>query len=160
LPRALNETVLGAGALAVLVAIGRASPRARAAAVIASAVLAVGWLGPRAYAAQRQRWESGAWRAVQDWGRTPTPRSAGPLTPPREAGFRVFSERTVVGEWKDGTQQYFDDAFVKEWGARMQALGDDYEKLPEERLLALARRFGASFIVLPRQPARRGLALV
>jgi hypothetical protein len=64
-----------------------------------------------------------------------------------------------VGEWKDGTQQYFDDAFVKEWGARMEALGDDYETLPEDRLLALARRFGASYVVLPRQPPRRGLVL-
>jgi hypothetical protein len=160
LPRALNETVIGAAALAVLVTMGRSSPRARAGAVIVSALLAVLWLAPRAYAAQRQRWESGAWRAVQDWVRTHTPRSAVLLTPPKEAGFRVFSERTIVGEWKDGTQQYFDDAFVKEWGARMQALGDDYEKLPEDRLLALARRFGASYIVLPRQPARRGLDVV
>jgi len=160
LPRALNETVIGAAALAVLLTIGRSAPRARAAAVAGAALLAFLWLTPRAYAAHRQRWESGAWRATQDWVRTHTPRSAVLLTPPREAGFRVFSERTIVGEWKDGTQQYFDDAFVKEWGARMQALGDDYESLSEDRLLELGRRFGASYIVLPRQPARRGLALV
>src|SRR5262249_11470885 len=145
LPRALNQTVIGAAALAVLVTMGRSSPRARAAAVLGAALLAVLWLAPRAYAAQRPRWESGAWRAGQDWVRTHSPRSAVLLTPPREAGFRVFSERTIVGEWKDGTQQYFDDAFVKEWGARMQALGDDYEGLPEGRLLDLARRFGASY---------------
>jgi hypothetical protein len=159
LPRALNETVIGAAALAVIVAVGRSSPRGRATAVAGAALLAVVWLTPRAYASQRQRWESGAWRATQDWVRTHTPRSAVLLTPPKEAGFRVFSERTIVGEWKDGTQQYFDDAFVKEWGARMEALGDDYETLPEDRLLALARRFGASYVVLPRQPPRRGLVL-
>jgi hypothetical protein len=160
LPRALNETVIGAAALAVLVAMARTSASMRTAAVCGSALLALLWLAPRAYAGQRQRWESGAWRATQDWVRTHTPRSAVLLTPPKEAGFRVFSERTIVGEWKDGTQQYFDDAFVKEWGARMQALGDDYDTLPEDRLRELARRFGASYIVLPRQPARRGLDLV
>jgi hypothetical protein len=160
LPRALNETVIGAAALAVLVAMARTSASMRTAAVCGSALLALLWLAPRAYAGQRQRWESGAWRATQDWVRTHTPRSAVLLTPPKEAAFRVFSERTIVGEWKDGTQQYFDDAFVKEWGARMQALGDDYDTLPEDRLRELARRFGASYIVLPRQPARRGLDLV
>ena len=102
---------------------------------------------------------SPAWRATQDWVRTHTPRSAVLLTPPKEAGFRVFSERTIVGEWKDGTQQYFDDAFVKEWGARMEALGDGYDKLSDARLLELARRFGASYIVLPRATGRRGLTL-
>jgi hypothetical protein len=160
LPRALNEVVLGSAALAVLLVAGRPSPRARAAAAVSAALLACFWLSPKAYAAHRQRWESGSWRATQDWVRTHTPRSAVLLTPPREAGFRVFSERTIVGEWKDGTQQYFDDDFVKEWGARMDALGDDYSRLPDDRLIALAHRFGASFVVLPRQPARRGLALV
>jgi uncharacterized protein DUF6798 len=159
LPRALNETVIGAAALAVLLATGRASPRGRVAAVAASALLALGWLAPKAYAAHRQRWESGAWRATQDWVRTHTPRSAVLLTPPREAGFRVFSERTIVGEWKDGTQQYFDDAFVKEWGARMEAVGEVYDTLPDDRLLELARRFGASYIVVPRTAARRSLVL-
>src|SRR6185503_846986 len=96
-------------------------------------------------------------RAAQDWARENTPRSAVFLTPPKEAGFRVFSERTVVAEWKDGTQQYFDDAFVGEWGARMEALGDDYEKLGDDQLLALAGRFGASYIVLPRRPPHPGL---
>lgn len=159
LPRALNETVIGAAAVAVLLATGRSSPRGRTAAAGAAALLALLWLTPRAYAAHRQRWESGAWRATQDWVRTHTPRSAVLLTPPQEAGFRVFSERTIVGEWKDGTQQYFDDAFVKEWGARMEALGDGYDKLPDVRLLELARRFGASYIVLPRAAGRRGLTL-
>ncbi|HUG52328.1 MAG TPA: DUF6798 domain-containing protein [Vicinamibacteria bacterium] len=160
LPRALNATVLGAAALAVVIAVGRSSPRTRTAGTIAAAVLAVGWLTPKAYASHRQRWESGAWRAAQNWVRVNTPRSAVLLSPPHEAGFRVFSERTIVGEWKDGTQQYFDDAFVREWGERMEALGDDYEALGEDRLLELARRYGASYIVLPRQPPRRGLALV
>jgi hypothetical protein len=83
------------------------------------------------------------------------------FTPPREAGFRVFSERTIVGEWKDGTQQYFDDAFVKEWGRRMDALGPaPYEKHSVPELLEVARRYGATYIVLPARPRRKALTLV
>jgi len=116
---------------------------------------------PQAYATARVRWEAGGWRDAQDWARRSTPKDAVFLTPPREAGFRVFSERTVVGEWKDGTQQYFDDAFVREWGDRMQALrGDAYASLPDRELLDLAARYGASYIVLPARPIRPGLVPV
>jgi hypothetical protein len=161
LPRALNEVALGAAALALVLVVGRQAAAARRAAVsVAVALALVFWLAPKAYASQRLRWESGAWRATQDWVRRNTPKTAVLLTPPREAGFRVFSERTIVGEWKDGTQQYFDDDFVREWGGRMEALGDDYDRLSDEQLLALARRFGASYVVAARQPTRRGLVVV
>ena len=113
---------------------------------------------PRPTRTARARWEAGGWREAQDWARRSTPKDAVFLTPPREAGFRVFSERTVVGEWKDGTQQYFDDGFVREWGDRMQALrGDAYASLSDRELLDLAARYGASYIVLPARPIRRGL---
>ena len=151
LPRATGDLALACAAVALAVFAAReAQPPRRTLALAAAALVVLGWLGPRAYAFHRARWESGSWRAVQDWVRESTPRSAVILTPPREAGFRVFSERTIVGEWKDGTQQYFDDAFVREWGARMEALGEDYAPLPEDQLVALARRYGASYIVMPR----------
>jgi hypothetical protein len=148
-----HTQVLAAAALLVMVVVARdAAPRARVAFTVAAAVLTVGALFPYAYSVARVRWESGPWRAAQNWLRQNTPPDAVVLTPPKEAGFRVFSERTVVGEWKDGTQQYFDDAFVREWGARMEALGDEYPKLRADELLALAARYGASYIVLARRP--------
>jgi len=150
---------MAAAALATAVAVGReltGRPRRVLAALALLGTLL--FVGPRAYALSRGRWESGGWRQAQDWARRSTPKDAVFLTPPREAGFRVFSERTVVGEWKDGTQQYFDDAFVREWGARMEALrGDAYPTLSDEALLELAARYGASYIVLPARPIRPGL---
>ena len=126
-----------------------------------AAVLTLLWLGPDAYARARARWERGDWRDVQNWARLHTSRSAVFVTPPKEAGFRVFSERTAVGEWKDGTQQYFDDAFVREWGERMELLaGDAYPSLSDDALLSIARRYTASYIVLPARPVRRGLLQV
>ena len=157
----LHPLVLAAAALGIMVAVARdARPRARQILTAAAAALALTSLLPYAYRVARVRWESGAWRAAQNWVRENTPRDAVLLTPPREAGFRVFSERTIVGEWKDGTQQYFDDAFVREWGARMEALGDEYARLPDEQLLALAHRFGARYIVAPRRNRPRALPRV
>jgi uncharacterized protein DUF6798 len=162
LPHLVAPLVMGAAALAVVVAVGRqlggTSRRVLAAGAALGTLL---WLTPQAYATARVRWEAGGWREAQDWARRSTPKDAVFLTPPREAGFRVFSERTVVGEWKDGTQQYFDDAFVREWGDRMQALrGDAYASLPDRALLDLAARYGASYIVLPARPIRPGLVPV
>ena len=154
-----RPTVLGAAALAIVVLIGReltASQRRWAA--LAAAAGAVFWLGPDAYARKRPKWETGSWREVQDWVRLHTPKDAIFVTPPQEAGFRVFSERTVVGEWKDGTQQYFDERFATEWAARMEALGPaEYVKLSDDRLTQIARRFGASFVVVPARRRHPGL---
>jgi hypothetical protein len=160
IPRLSTSAVLAAAALALLIVVGiergGAARRLLAAAAAAGAVF---WLGPDVYARARARWEQGAWRDAQNWVRANTLRSAVVLTPPSQTGFRVFSERTVVGEWKDGTQQYFDDAFVREWGARMEALGgEQFPQLPDDQLRALARRFGASYLVLPLKPRHPGLA--
>ncbi len=157
----MHPLVLAAAALGMMVAVARdATPRARQLLTATAAALTLAFLLPYAYRVARVRWESGAWRAAQNWVRENTPRDAVLLTPPREAGFRVFSEHTIVGEWKDGTQQYFDDAFVREWGARMEVLGDEYARLPDEQLLALARRFGARYIVAPRRNRPRALPRV
>jgi hypothetical protein len=151
-----KPTVIGAAALAMLVLIGReltATQRRWVAGIAAAGT--VFWLGPDAYARKRPKWETGSWREVQDWVRVNTPKDAIFVTPPQEAGFRVFSERTVVGEWKDGTQQYFDEKFATEWAARMEALGPaDYVKMSDDQLTQIARRFGASFVVVPTR--RRG----
>jgi hypothetical protein len=121
-------------------------------------VLALGPLLGDNYRRQRQRFEQGSFRAAQNWARTETPKSAVFLTPPQEAGFRVFSERSIVGEWKDGTQQYFDDAFAKEWGQRMEiVMAKEYGQFSDDEIVALARRFGADYIV--GQGRRRKLPL-
>lgn len=154
-----TPTVLGAAAMAMLLLIGRElSPSQRRGAALAAAAGTLFWLGPDTYERKRARWESGAWWDVQNWVRLHTPKDAILVTPPQEAGFRVFSERTVVGEWKDGTQQYFDERFASEWAARMQALGPEgYVKLSDDQLTQIARRFGASFVVTPLRQRRPGL---
>jgi hypothetical protein len=156
-----TATVLGAGTLAVILVIGRGNPARRRLVGAVAAAATVFWLAPAAYDRKRPKWEKGPWREVQDWARVHTPTDAIFVTPAQETGFRVFSERTVVGEWKDGTQQYFDEGFASDWGLRMAALSPARrEKLTGEELLAIARRFGASFVVSPPRARHEGLAEV
>jgi hypothetical protein len=63
-----------------------------------------------------------------------------------------------VGEWKDGTQQYFDDAFVREWGRRMEDMDVmAFTTRPDADLMALAAKYGATHLVLPTKPKRPAL---
>ena len=94
-----------------------------------------------------------SWRDVQLWAKRNTPRDALFITPPYREGFRIFSERGIVGDWKDGTQQYFDIEYSYEWWRRMRDLGGGgrgYDSLSEERYIDLARKYGASYLVVPK----------
>jgi len=111
-------------------------------------VVAAGPLVADNFKRQRSRFEQGSFFAAQNFARENTKKTAIFLTPPKEAGFRVFSERAIVGEWKDGTQQYFDDDFAREWGRRMEiVMAKDFGKYTDAEIVALAREFGADYIV-------------
>ena len=91
-----------------------------------------------------------SWRDVQIWAKENTPKDALFLTPPNNTGFRIFSQRPIVGEWKDGTQQYFDADYSYEWWRRMQDLrSSDWANMGEKRYVELAKKYGASYLVLP-----------
>jgi hypothetical protein len=139
--------ILGVALLVGLAATQKSGARARALSLLAFALTAGPLLADN-YRRQQMRVEQGSFWAAQNWARENTPKSAVFLTPPKEAGFRVFSERTIVGEWKDGTQQYFDDSFAKEWGRRMEiVMAQEFGKYSDEEIVGLARRFGADYIV-------------
>lgn len=94
-----------------------------------------------------------AWRDVQGWARQNTPTTATFITPPYYYGFRVESERPVVGEWKDGTQQYFSVPFTVTWWQRMQDLhaagasDTRYNDLSAAEVTAVAQKYQAPFAV-------------
>lgn len=116
------------------------------------------------------------WVDVQRWAATSTPAEATFLTPPDRSGFRMYSDRSVVGEWRDGTQMYFTATYGKEWYERMQTLrpgimynekgtqqlspGKALVQLDDNQIIALARQFKASHIVLPADGRERNLKSV
>jgi hypothetical protein len=132
----------------------RATPAgrwAKAAGVVATAVSLL-YVLPSLYADSREATVTQSWNEVQAWVRENTPRDAVILTPPYREGFRQFSERAIVGEWKDGTQQFFDVAFTFEWHRRMAQLGGNtraFDRLDAPALLALGREYRADYVVLP-----------
>ena len=81
------------------------------------------------------------WVAVQRWARTNTARQTVFVVPPLLEGFRVESERAIYGDWKDGTQAFFDPAFGYEWLRRMQNLGLQPHTSSRARGVTLEERF-------------------
>ncbi|HVT81115.1 MAG TPA: DUF6798 domain-containing protein, partial [Phycisphaerae bacterium] len=95
-----------------------------------------------------------AWADVQRWIQEHTPKTARILTPPTDSGFRILSQRSIVGEYRDGTQLYFKGAFAKDLWDIMKTVqpgrvinadhksllnyGKNLETLDDEEIIALA----------------------
>jgi len=123
----------------------------------------------------RDRQTEATWCDAQRWAREFTPADSLFLTPAQNSGFRILSGRSVVGEWRDGTQLYFSAGFTRTWWERMNALqpgmrlapdkrrllvrGKALSQLDDDALLALAQQCGATHIVVPVDETRR-LALL
>lgn len=113
---------------------------------------------------------------IETWARTQTAPDALFLTPTGMANFRIGSERSIVGDWRDGTQLYFSSAFGPEWitrlrdleprlmlapdNARLISRGESLATLDDDHLADLAKKYNAQYIVLPKDTQRkRALAL-
>ena len=101
------------------------------------------------------------WLGAQQWAKANTPQDAQFLVPTYPGGFRVFSERSSWGEWKDGQAAYHFPPFADVYRERMQALGfpwrpewirtktmmANYKRLSWERLLSVAQANHLSYII-------------
>ena len=144
-PHVMGWVIVCVGACAVL---GRGGRAQLAVALAALSFLAV-WSLPAFYQQRRESYRASRLVRLQEWMRTHTTREAVFLTPPYVSGLRVFSERSVVGEWKDGTLLYFSSGFGREWHERMTALGleQTFDDLRPAELRHLGARYGATYLV-------------
>lgn len=124
-------------------------------AMLLIAILLVVYVVPSAYRRfhPENRYSEG-WRNVQVWAKENTEKTALFLTPPYMTGFRIFSQRPIVGEWKDGTQQYFDADYSYEWWRRMQDMksdrgGRNFDNLGKAQYVELAGKYDANYLVVP-----------
>ncbi len=93
------------------------------------------------------------WQDIQRQTRRHTPLDAMILTPTRQSGFRLGSRRAIVGEWRDGTQQFFDPEFAVLWSQRMAALEPDTTSdYTAAEWMQAAETWGADYLVLPNDP--------
>jgi endo-1,4-beta-xylanase len=105
---------------------------------------------------------------VAHWAQEKTPPDAVFLTPTGYSAFRILSDRGLVADWRDGTQLYFSGQFGPTWfnritdlepgltlspdNTRLLSRGKSLETLDTEALVALATKYGASYILLPSPP--------
>ncbi len=122
--------------------------------------------------------ENTALAKVSAWARQQTSTNALFLAPTGMANFRISAERSLVGDWRDGTQLYFSAAFGPQWlqtvlelepgltltqdGTRLLSRGESMAlaSLDDEDLLALADQYQANYILLPTPPKSQPRKLV
>ncbi|MCW4033482.1 MAG: hypothetical protein NWF08_08865, partial [Candidatus Bathyarchaeota archaeon] len=104
------------------------------------------------------------WEAVQLWCKYNTPKDSLFIIPPRLEGFRVFSERSGIGDWKDGALSAYNPNYAIKWRDRMRDLNtwDDregYNLLKESDFERLACKYNATNIIIEK-PKKLDLKLV
>jgi hypothetical protein len=112
------------------------------------------------------------YRAVAAWARDNTPVDAVFLVPPDEESFRLRARRAIVvnfkgvpqlsaelPEWRDRLLNVLDYpstqnllALPRPMGRTLGAMRSRYDSLPPEHVFAVARRYGARYVVLTRRP--------
>jgi hypothetical protein len=104
---------------------------------------------------------------AQRWLRLHTERHALVLAPPGESDFRIFSERSLLGSWKDWTYNVLSRDFAVEMHERLHEMcglsltdcpswkdcehdcGEHYAHLSESDILQLAGKYGLDYVVRP-----------
>lgn len=100
------------------------------------------------------------WEDIQHITKSLTPEDAKILTPSRQSGFRLHSERAIVGEWRDGTMQFFDPDFAISWYRSQHALRPEAtRRFTADDWIEAAAKHDARYIVLP-QGAGSGLVRI
>ena len=110
------------------------------------------------------------WIEVQLWAKNESAFQDIFIVPPNKEGFRIHSERSIYGDWKDGTQMFFNPQFGFKWIKRMEKLGfsdnsnsqaelkKSYQNLTVEQLKSISDNIKAAetigyeqkhFVVMP-----------
>ena len=99
----------------------------------------------------RESWQN--WLKVCGWVRLNTPEDAVFITPIQQQTFKWYASRTEVVAWKDIPQ---DAGSIVQWHERLKQIQEPQQvstlgllMYPDERLGALAEKYGADYLVLP-----------
>ncbi len=164
----LAASTAGLAVMACLVYVRLADLLKPIASVVICAIIAIGVVrGQDKLAATRHEALSWAapWFDVQRWARKHTDKDTRFLTPPDMEGFRVFSERPVVGEFKDAAAVLWDAQYADYWRRWVRSFrGDPYatdlaiwerfrrqwDLLDASAILELARQYDSDYVVFRR----------
>lgn len=86
------------------------------------------------------------WIALQLWAKNNTPRDAIFLVPPKQTGFRIFSQRPIAGDIKDGAVVMYSPTFAYMWFSIITDI-ENYLELTNEDFLKLKEKYNFNYIV-------------
>ncbi|KKQ08296.1 MAG: hypothetical protein US19_C0028G0014 [Candidatus Daviesbacteria bacterium GW2011_GWB1_36_5] len=90
--------------------------------------------------------EKSDWINVQSWAKLNTSTQDIFLVPPDTTGFRIFSERPIIGDIKDGAAVVYSPEFAKQWYSRMSKLAG-YSSFDKQQFLNLRSELYFNYIV-------------
>lgn len=90
--------------------------------------------------------QSREWKETQLWALNKTGKPCVFLVPFYSEGFRIFSQRSTTGEYKDGTLSFYSKQFTHNWITRLGEL-NNWETLSLSGLKKLQNKYHFSFIV-------------
>lgn len=86
------------------------------------------------------------WIDVQKWAKANTKQDDLFLVPPDQTGFRIFSQRPIVGDIKDGATVMYSPTYAINWYQTILDL-TNYEKLSDNDFIELRRKYYFSYIL-------------
>lgn len=87
------------------------------------------------------------WLAAQTWARQNTPPETVFLTPPSSSGFRSFSQRSIVGDSKDGAAVFYTWEYTKLWQDKMEVL-KNYTQFREPDFLKIQQQYPFQYLIV------------
>lgn len=90
----------------------------------------------------------GDWQKAQIWARENTPPASTFLVPPNQTGFRIFSQRPILGDIKDGAVVMYSSIYAKKWSALMQDL-KSYHNFNQNDFIDLKVKYDFDYLITP-----------
>ena len=111
--------------------------------------------GPKIYYHGSIQGKPDPWAEIQYFAKMHSQKDDLFIVPPYMNDFTTYSMRAILGDWAEGsTLHYLDNQFTQEWFSRMYDLGckpprwfDEYNRLKTDKILKVARKYGAKFVV-------------
>ncbi len=86
------------------------------------------------------------WVNVQIWAKDNTNKDDFFMVPPDKTGFRIFSQRPIIGDIKDGAVVAYSPTFAFKWKSTMNDL-KNYDQFTEKDFINLKNRYNFSYLV-------------
>jgi len=108
---------------------------------------------------QRSNARHDNWIKTQEWAYNNTTKKDIFIVPIYESGFRLYSERSIVADWKDGSAGYLSPKYIDLWWKKMTDFGltknsysDSFQKksylnLSSQKVIYLGDKYNANFFI-------------